>query len=323
MPSLAQPSAGSSAGKPACADRTDTFCSTVWNMTHTGWLAGVGDTIVAPLAKIALIVVVALIVRWLLHRVIRRLTSITERGSIPAILQPLAERPFVGRLAEATGLLAERRRQRAETIGSIMRSVASFVIVMVAFMLVLGELGINLAPIIAGAGIIGVAFGLGAQTIVRDFLAGMFMILEDQYGVGDVVDAGLAVGTIEAVGLRTSQLRDRHGTVWYVRNGEVARVGNFSQGEAQLDIVVDLPPGGPPSATAITDVATVIAGLRRDADWVESILTEPTVTAPDGQNPDHPDAVRIRMLTRRGDLEQVADEARHRVSGSAGDARDA
>ncbi|MCZ7628341.1 MAG: mechanosensitive ion channel family protein [Microthrixaceae bacterium] len=99
----------------------------------------------------------------------------------------------------------------------------------IAGMLVLGELGLNLAPLVAGAGIVGVALGFGAQKIVGDFLSGMFMIAEDQFGVGDIIDLGEASGTVERITLRTTVLRDIYGTVWHVPNGEVQRVGNMSQ----------------------------------------------------------------------------------------------
>ena len=116
----------------------------------------------------------------------------------------------------------------------MLRNFASFVILGIAVVLVLGELGINLAPIVASAGVVGVALGFGAQNLVKDFIAGIGIILEDQYGVGDVVDLGEASGTVEAVGLRITRLRDVHGVVWYARNGEILRVGNKSQGFAQV-----------------------------------------------------------------------------------------
>jgi small conductance mechanosensitive channel len=113
----------------------------------------------------------------------------------------------------------------------------------VAVMLVLSEVGINLAPLIASAGIVGVAIGFGAQNLVKDFLSGMFMMLEDQYGVGDVVDLGEASGTVEAVGLRITTVRDAQGVVWYIRNGEVIRVGNKSQGWAVVNVDIPVPFG--------------------------------------------------------------------------------
>jgi small-conductance mechanosensitive channel len=100
----------------------------------------------------------------------------------------------------------------------------------IAAIMILAEIGVDVAPILTGAGILGVALGFGAQNFVKDFLAGIFMILEDQLGVGDIVDTGHANGTVEAVGLRVTRLRDEQGTIWYVRNGEVIRIGNESQG---------------------------------------------------------------------------------------------
>ena len=111
----------------------------------------------------------------------------------------------------------------------MLRNVSSVVIWSIALLIVLGELGVDLAPLLAGSAIIGVALGFGAQTIVRDYLAGLFVVLEDQYGVGDVIDAGAAIGTVEWVSLRLTRLRDADGVVWYVPNGEIKRVGNRSQ----------------------------------------------------------------------------------------------
>ena len=184
--------------------------------------------------RILIIIVVALVVRGIVHRAIRKLTQRTIDGRSP-VVRGKAKRA----LAAATGIVTERRRQRAETMRSVLSSVVSIVIFAVALMLVLGDLGINLGPIIASAGIVGVALGFGAQNLVKDYLNGISMILEDQYGVGDNVDLGEAVGTIEAVGLRTTRLRDVEGVVWYVRNGEIIRVANSSQGTAS--VVLDIP----------------------------------------------------------------------------------
>ena len=161
------------------------------------------------------------------------------RGGVPRILRPFKERIEASAFIESTGLLSERRAQRAATIGSVIKSVISIIILVIALMTILAELRIDLAPFIAGTSIVGVALGFGAQNIVKDFLSGMFMMLEDQYGVGDTIDFEKASGTVEAVGLRVTRLRDVNGTVWYVRNGEVVRVGNKSQGFAQ--VVLDVP----------------------------------------------------------------------------------
>jgi moderate conductance mechanosensitive channel len=138
------------------------------------------------------------------------------------------------------GLLVnnERRRQRSQAIGSVLRSVASFVILGTAALMVLGAFQINLAPLLASAGVAGVAIGFGARNLVTDFLSGVFMILEDQYGVGDSIDAGVASGEVIEVGLRVTKLRGDNGEIWYVRNGEVKRIGNLSQGWATAGVDV-------------------------------------------------------------------------------------
>ncbi|NUU20844.1 MAG: mechanosensitive ion channel family protein, partial [Streptomycetaceae bacterium] len=171
-----------------------------------------------------------------------------------------------------TGFLlnAERRRQRAETVGSVLRSMASFVILGIALLMVLSELNVNLAPLLASAGIAGVAIGFGARNLVTDFLSGMFMILEDQYGVGDLVDAGPASGTVIEVGLRITKLRDVDGTIWYVRNGEIKRVGNRSQGwgTAKVDVQV----GYREDVDKVRDlIVTATEQLADDEHWSETV----------------------------------------------------
>ena len=178
-------------------------------------------------------------------------------------------------LQEATGLRSERRRQRAEALGSVLGSLASLTIFAVAGMMILGELGVNLAPLIASAGIAGLALGFGAQNLVKDFIAGLFMLLEDQYGVGDVVDVGEASGTVEAVGLRITTIRDARGVLWYIRNGEIVRVGNKSQGWAL--VVVDVPVGfaGVEEATAVLREAA--AAMAEDPEFAGDLLDPPEV----------------------------------------------
>ena len=225
---------------PACANDAGSLCARVFQYTHAGWLSRSADSIVSHGVTVAIIVVVAVVLRYVVHRGIKRLTEGANAGHVPKILRPLRDRAAAS-LREAAPQIVERRTQRAQTIGSVLRSFTTLLIYSVAFVLVLGEFGVNLAPIIASAGVVGVAIGFGAQNLVRDFLSGIFMMLEDQYGVGDVVDLGEASGTVEAVGLRVTTLRDIAGTVWYVRNGEVLRVGNSSQGYSVA--VVDIPVG--------------------------------------------------------------------------------
>ncbi|MEV8615244.1 mechanosensitive ion channel domain-containing protein [Amycolatopsis sp. NPDC051373] len=256
---------------PACISDPSTWCSQVFSITHNEWLAGSAGWLVTKPLRIILILVLAFLVRYLTRRLVDRVTTLPRGGSgkLPALLRPLRERaPDV--LGPA---VVERRRQRATTIGSVLKSMATFLIYGLAFILVLGELGINLAPIIASAGVVGVAIGFGAQNLVRDFLSGIFMMIEDQYGVGDIVDIGAATGTVEAVGLRITTLRDLQGTVWYVRNGEVLRVGNSSQGFAVA--VVDVPLGYSADVDLATTVLTAAATKASESEALATNVMEP------------------------------------------------
>jgi moderate conductance mechanosensitive channel len=258
------------AAPPPCAADTSTFCYQVFDVTHNAWLAGSANWLLTKPLKILMIIVIAFLVRMLIRRMINRVTTLPKsNGRIPALLRPLRERA-----PEVLGsAVIERRRQRAKTIGSVLRSMATFLIYGLAFILVLGELGIDLGPIIASAGIIGVAIGFGAQNLVRDFLSGIFMMIEDQYGVGDVVDIGEATGTVEAVGLRITTLRDLKGTVWYVRNGEVLRVGNSSQGFAVA--VVDVPLGYSADVERASTVLMAAASTATESDLLKDNILEP------------------------------------------------
>lgn len=187
--------------------------------------------------KVVLIVILTAALRWLAHRFINRITGRAAKGPVPGVLAKSRAGVFLADLGANT---SERRRQRAETMGSLLRSIASGMIWSIAVVMILGVLGLPIAPLLTGAGVAGVALGFGAQTLVKDFLSGIFMILEDQYGVGDAIDVGEASGVVEAVGLRVTRLRDVNGTVWYVRNGEILRVGNHSQewSRTVLDVTV-------------------------------------------------------------------------------------
>ncbi|WP_431959811.1 mechanosensitive ion channel family protein [Actinacidiphila sp. bgisy160] len=213
--------------------------------------------------RILLILVIALVLRSVVRRMITKFIERMNRGAEVAATSALG------------GLLvnAERRRQRSEAIGSVLRSVASFVIMGTAALTVLSVLQINLAPLLASAGVAGVAIGFGARNLVTDFLSGVFMILEDQYGVGDVIDAGVASGTVVEVGLRVTKLRGDNGEIWYIRNGEVKRIGNLSQGWATA--VVDVQVGyGEDLDRARTVIEETAAAMAKDQPWDE-VLWEP------------------------------------------------
>lgn len=185
------------------------------------WLAGDG-------LRILLTLVLAAVVRWLLHRAINRFVSASTSRTLTGVVRGGGRAGRV--LGEATGLANARHESRVTTMASLLRSIVTVVVFGVAVVTVLALLGIPLGPVLASAGVGGLALGFGAQSLVKDFLSGVFMILEDQYGVGDVVDTGEVIGTVEDVTLRITKIRDADGVAWYVRNGEIIRVGNKSQG---------------------------------------------------------------------------------------------
>ena len=230
------------------------------------WLATTG-------LRILVILVTAAVALWLLRRMIDRVVATMTSKSAAR----LAEAGRAGKvLASATGLSGERQRQRVEAVGSLLRSITTVVVVTIAGLTIMTELGISIAPLLASAGVAGVALGFGAQSLVKDFLSGVFMIFEDQYGVGDVIDTGEAVGTVEEVTLRITRLRDANGVTWYVRNGEIIRIGNRSQGFATA--IVDMPVSYAESVdrvvAVIRDAATA---MGEDPAWADRFVEEPTV----------------------------------------------
>jgi small conductance mechanosensitive channel len=271
---------------------------------HSHWIIEVP-------VRIIVIIVVAVILRAFLHRVINRLVEPVRSGGVPRILRPFRERAENSALWEATGLASERRAQRAATIGSVLRSGVSFTLLVIASLAILSELDVNLAPFIAGTSIVGVALGFGAQNIVKDFLSGMFMMLEDQYGVGDVIDFEKATGTVEAVGLRTTRLRDVNGTVWYVRNGEVVRVGNKSQGYAR--VVLDVPIKASDDVEAASAAMLAVANeLHADENWTHLFLSEPEFEGVERITLDET-VLRLVAQVRPGEQWRVARELRRRI----------
>ncbi|MGW3107140.1 mechanosensitive ion channel family protein [Streptomyces sp. NPDC001100] len=192
------------------------------------WVEQNWSTWLAIGLRVLLILVIAAVLRMTVRRAITKLIDRMNRT-----VESVDGTALGGLLVNA-----ERRRQRSQAIGSVLRSVASFVILGTAALMILGTFEINLAPLLASAGVAGVAIGFGARNLVTDFLSGVFMILEDQYGVGDQIDAGVASGEVIEVGLRVTKLRGANGEIWYVRNGEVKRIGNLSQGWATAGVDV-------------------------------------------------------------------------------------
>ena len=293
----------------ACGAEPAWLCRKIFDWTDNSDLAGIATWLVDRPVKVLVIVLLAMVVRRIVHRAIDGLIDrlMSERSS--------EERDAVEAAEAATGTLrrdilaeklanlrerTERARQRAKTLGVLFKSIASAVVGVVTFMMLLGEFDINLGPLIAGAGIVGVAVGFGAQSLVRDLLSGIFMLIEDQYGVGDVIDVGEATGTVESVGLRTTRIRDIRGTLWHIPNGEIRRVGNMSQvwARAILDIDVAYDTDLDLAMQTIKDVA--------DALWEEqleeaTIVEEPVIS---GVQNFGSDAVTIRLSVRPEPSEQ-------------------
>ena len=233
----------------------------------TGWVLGDGLRLLAT-------VLAAWLARWLLHRAINRYLAASTSTSVTRAVTGTGRAGRI--LGEATGLSHERHRARVTTMASLLRSVVSAVIIAVATLTVMALVGIPLGPLLASAGVGGVALGFGAQSLVKDFLSGVFMILEDQYGVGDVIDTGEAIGTVEDVTLRVTRIRDADGVAWYVRNGEIVRIGNRSQGWSTA--IVDIPVAyDAPLDVAIDAARGAAAAMGADPAWDADLLEEPTV----------------------------------------------
>ncbi len=260
---------------PSASCLDDTFCKTVFNLTDSPWFANSSYYILLKPLRILLILLVALLARYLLHKTINRLVRTTSTAKVPTILRPLRERISGATVTETGAVLPERRRQRAEAIGSVLRNTVSVVVFTIAGLTIMSELAFDLAPLLASAGIAGLALGFGAQALVKDLLAGLFMLVEDQYGVGDTVDLGEATGVVETIGLRITTIRDGQGVVWYIRNGEIVRVGNKSQGWAML--TVDMPIGFASVDEAITVLRRAAQSVAEDERYAVDIVEPPEV----------------------------------------------
>ena len=340
----------------SCGTDPGLACRLVWNVSHNGRAASLTDDFLAGpvhlLLQVAFVVLLALLIQWLVHRLIRRVTARASESLVSQLRNGMVSSRFVptttagrvrrrvrrrlrghagdpaddnlgrrlrrsptddgaaddaaaaragsplqdarpgdpvyaadgaaqgaidGAAAQAeAALVDERRTQRVQALGAILRSAASVTIFAIAGFIILGDLGLNLAPLLASAGVVGVAIGFGAQSLVKDYLSGIFMLVEDQYGVGDVITVGDATGTVENVTLRVTRMRDVNGIVWHIRNGTIDTVGNESQGWARA--VIDFP------VPFEADLATIRAVLTRtgeqmwnDPAWRPVMLEAPEV----------------------------------------------
>lgn len=213
-------------------------CTRVYEWTGNETIAGLTEWVIDRPVRVLIIVFIAWCVNRLARRTIGALSDqIRTTPSHPRlrVLRSLGPGGFEMNRSEA-----DRAPARAEAIESVLKSLVTVVTFSVATLLVLGEFDINLAPLLAGAGVVGIAIGFGAQSVVSDFLSGTFMLIEDQYGVGDVIEVEGVTGEVENITLRTTKIRDLSGTVWHMPNGSIRKVGNHSQlwSNAVVDVSV-------------------------------------------------------------------------------------
>ena len=281
----------------ACGPNPHWPCDQVFRATSNKTLATGAQFLVGTPFKILLILFGAWLLNRLVHRAIRRFTAAVAARATAALLSGSGD--------------GARAAARTHTLAVVLTSLTSATIYGFAALIILGEVGINLGPLIAGAGIAGVAVGFGAQSLVKDFLSGIFMLVEDQYGVGDVVDLGEAVGTVEAVNLRSTRLRAADGTVWHVPNGQILRVGNKSQqwSRALIDVEVAYDTDLRIAEEIIKQTADA---LYADEEWNHELLEEPEVWGVERIGSGGVD-IRLVIKTRPASQFKVMRELRIRV----------
>lgn len=245
--------------------------------------ASTGEFLLVKPLKIAFLLLAAMVIARIAGRAARRFVQSVHRRS-----PLLASSPRAG--------------QRAATVGDVFASVVRGAIWSVAFLIVLGQVGVDLAPLIAGAGIAGIAVGFGAQSLVKDFLAGLFVLLEDQYGVGDTVTLGDTTGTVEDVTLRITRVRAVDGTVWYVPNGEVRKVGNSSM-EWNRSIVDVLVPYEADLAAVQATMTAVAAEVAAEEEWQDAVLEDPQYW---GVQASSVDGRTVRLVAKAAPARQAA-----------------
>ena len=234
----------------------------------------------APL-RIVIIIIGAIVLNMVMRLFIRRFSTAVAKGTVGSE-KKTENSKFSSTVMESqrTGIeptvIRERRAQRAKTVGRMLSSVATIIISVIAILMVLDQLNFNIAPILASAGIVGVALAFGAQELVKDYLSGFFMVIEDQYGIGDTVDLGEAVGEVEDFGLRKTAVRDLTGTLWHVRNGEIMRVGNLSQGWARA--VLEIPVNYSTSMDTYREITQIVtAEMAKDTGVASAMLEMPEI----------------------------------------------
>ena len=231
------------------------------------WLTTSGVKIVVILLAASLI---SFLAGWFLRRFFR--TMVQSGSKISTVTGTVIRRdPKSQRAAQL------RREQRASTLSTVARNIAHVMIWAVASVMILSEIGVNIAPVIASLGVVGLAAGIGAQTIIKDVVAGIVMLFEDIVAVGDWVDLEYAEGTVESINLRATQVRGIDGVLWTVRNGEIIRVGNYARGFSNAVVVLDIDAGADDEQVT-TVLESVTAEMAKDPQWKDEILSPAAIT---------------------------------------------
>lgn len=271
----------------------------VFGIDPDGNLAAFLNSLVEPIVQI----VITILVAWLVLRIVR---SIARHFLNRAKERAIAEEAQADRAA--TG----RRRQRLDALSAVLNSALALLVWTAAILIILGNtFGINLTPFLAGAGVLGIALGFGAQDLVKDFVSGVFMLIEDQYGVGDVIDVGDATGVVEKISLRTTRLRDVNGTVWHFPNGEIRRVGNLSQewSRALLDVSVGY---GADVDEASRVILTTAEAMADEPNYQRLFLARPEVWGVERVGVDGV-AIRLVIKTVPGEQWAISRDLRRRI----------
>ncbi|QCR19041.1 mechanosensitive ion channel family protein [Agrococcus sp. SGAir0287] len=259
-----------------------------------------------PIIAIAAVLLLAPIVWWIVRtiidRVVQNIVSGAKRKASVADTEALQRSP----------LYHVRIVQRTKAMGGVLRTVAAWLIVIVTLITVLSLVGISGSALITAAGLFAAALGIGAQNVVKDVLTGLLMVLEDQLGIGDIVDLGMATGVVEQVGIRVTQVRDVNGTLWYVRNGEVNRVGNMSQGWARVVVDLGIPYEADVDGAQERILATARA-LAAEPKWATRVIGEPELWGIESVS-DDVIVVRVTMKVRTQSRDDVARELRARLA---------
>ena len=257
------------------------------------------DQFLPTAIRITIIIVISLVFRAFVFRAINRLVKTA-----------VEHQDLEGDVSARQQIVAERKAQRATTLGKLFKNITTVIVLGLMTLLVLGELGVNLAPLIAAAGVLGLAIGFGAQALVQDMVSGIFILLEDQYGVGDVVDVGDATGTVEEVQLRITKLRSIDGTLWFVRNGEIMRVGNMSQDFSK--VVLDIGIGYGSDIDRAKEILEEVAQEFAEHPDTQDVLETPEVLGVQTLAADSV-VIRLTLTTKPGEQWTAARSLQERI----------